>query len=127
MKKATYYTDSGVKEQPLFVLKENKNGTVDLGLADETLVIGSCPVVAAGQNTVGHCVIEEAAGEEGGENDGKPQSPKPLDWMNKTELLAALAEFNAAAPDDKKLPLTEANTKAEIVAALKAAITPAAT
>ena len=61
--KAKYYQEETTVE--LHVLKENKDGTLDLGDADGRLIVGKCPQADEGQSVPsGHCVMIKEASKE---------------------------------------------------------------
>jgi hypothetical protein len=57
MKKAIYHNEDGRERNDLLVLKENSNGTVDIGTDDGTLIIGQCPIGTKS----GQCTIQTAS------------------------------------------------------------------
>lgn len=54
MKKARYCQDENVSQE-LYVIKENANGTIDLGDANGTPIVTSCPV--SKDLKVGHATL----------------------------------------------------------------------
>lgn len=61
MKTAIYHQDAPAQAVKLFVLKENANGTADLGpKADGEAVVTQCPIVTAPKAGACVLVVEDA-------------------------------------------------------------------
>ena len=56
--KAIYMNPEGLQDVLLFVLRENRDGTVDLGDQDGRLLLGKCPIATSPiDRQEGHCRI----------------------------------------------------------------------
>jgi len=98
--KSAHYHQENQAPQVFLVLAEHDDGTVDLGTAEGTLVIGRCQVAA--QPRPGQCTLEDTA--DTGDAD-------PLDSLKVDELRARAGELGIASAGLKK---------AELISAIKA-------
>jgi len=106
-----YHSPTGVA-RPLVLLKQNDDGTLDLGDDKGVLDIGKCPVSDVPR--VGFCTPAEASALEG----GKTQDDE-LDSKTKKELLEIVEQLNAEPRRPRKIELIGNENKTALLAAIR--------
>lgn len=119
-KTVTYHRPDGLSDLTLTVLKENSDGTLELGTEAGELKVGKCPV--ASEPKVGHATIPGVPAM----SSAPDEDPDAAGLLVKTkaELVAVIEKLNAEPDRAEKILLTGKETKAELVQLITKATAP---
>ena len=118
--KSVLYHAPFAQPKAFLVLKEHKDGTVDIGLADGTVVVRGCQV--KDQPEHGHATADANAEETAAELSSAAQVQAKLEAMTRDQLAAKVADYNATAAADKKIVIAPTVGKPELVEKLLAVL-----
>lgn len=119
--KTVLYHAPFAEPKEFLVLKENKDGTVDIGREDGTVVVRGCKVTDAPVH--GHATVHTA-------DESAPQvslDEKILTLLNgksRDELLNQVSKFNFNAKDEDKIVVSPTVSTVELIETLAAALKP---
>ncbi len=121
--KFVQYHTPFAKSVTLNVLKEHKNGTLDIGLADGTVVVRGVTVADAPAHGVAtwHTPPDEATA---AALTATETIKTQLQSKTRSELIDKVVDFNATAPADKKIVIAPTVSQPELVEKLLTALTP---
>lgn len=111
------------KAVTLNVLKEHKNGTLDIGLADGTVVVRGVTVTDAPTHgaAVWHTPPDDATA---AALTAVETIKSQLQTKTRQELIDKTVDYNATAAADKKIVIAPTVSQPELVEKLLAALTP---
>ena len=111
--KSVLYHAPFAQPKAFLLLKEHKDGTVDIGQADGTVVVRGCKVTE--QPVHGHCTLDAEAEASEKELTAEAAVRLTLEAQTRDELVAQVVEYNAQAAADKKIVIAPNINKAELV------------
>ena len=118
--KSVLYHSPFANPVALVVLKEHKDGTVDIGQADGTVMVRNAKIVDAPKH--GHATLnpDAEAAEKAFADEAAIKAL--LDAKTRDELVAQVVNFNATAPADEKIIIAPNVGKTELVEKLLAVL-----
>ena len=119
--KTVLYHSPFAEPKELLVLKENKDGTVDIGREDGTVVVRGCKVTDAPVH--GH-VTAHTPDESAPVVNLDEKILTLLKGKSRDELLNQVTEFNFAANDADKITVSPTVSTTELIETLAAALKP---
>ncbi len=118
--KSVLYHSPFAQPKAFLVLKEHKDGTVDIGQADGTVVVRGCQI--KDQPVHGHATANVDAEAVEQELSAEATIKAQLEAKTRDQLVAQVVEINATAAADKKIVIAPSVSKPELVEKLLAVL-----
>ena len=121
--KNVLYHSPNAKSKAFLVLKEHKDGTVDIGNPDGTVVVRACQIkdVPSHGHATAYTPPDDATA---AAQTAADKIEAELKLKTRDELLAKVVDYNTAAPADAKIVISPTVGQTELVEKLLAVLTP---